>query len=236
MPVIGRNGIPYNVSALVMNTTVENARGPGFTTVFPAGQPMPLASSLNATASAQMIANHTVSPVGVRGVAFFSQTGSHLIVDVNGYYTGTPRPSLFPIRANPQPAPPPPPNRLVVTRLGLDTGVVQAYTLDDLVNDPGWLPGSGLPGLDGNAVIAGHRVSHTHPFEFINTIQPGDEIDVYADGRYRYQVSGAVVVPAADTLTITARTPLPTVTLYACHPPTSTAFRYVVKANYIGDT
>jgi LPXTG-site transpeptidase (sortase) family protein len=235
MAVIGRSGIPYTVSALVMNTTIVNSRGPGFTTVYPAGQPRPLASSLNSTVRAQLIANHTVSPVGVRGVAFYSQTGSHFVVDVTGWYTGNPRPSALATPVNPQPAPPPPPDRLVVPRLGLDTSLVEAGSLADLVDDPGWLPGSGLPGEPGNGVIAGHRVSHTHPFRFIDAIQAGDEIDVYADGLYRYQVTGSVVVPAADINTIVAWTAQPTVTLYACHPPTSTDFRYVVKSAYIGD-
>ena len=55
------------------NTTIVNTRGAGFTTVYPAGTPRPLASNLNATDSAQLIANHTIVPVGVRGVAFYSQ-------------------------------------------------------------------------------------------------------------------------------------------------------------------
>src|SRR5215213_9991077 len=44
MSVIGRNNIPYSVSALVANTTVVNTRDAGFTTVYPAGTVRPLAS------------------------------------------------------------------------------------------------------------------------------------------------------------------------------------------------
>jgi LPXTG-site transpeptidase (sortase) family protein len=236
MPVIGRSGIPFNVGALVANTTIVNTRGPGFTTVYPAGTPRPLASNLNATDSAQLIANHTTVPVGVRGAAFYSQVGSHIVVDVNGWYTGTPLPSTLLPPANPAPAPPPQPTRLVVPRLGLDTGLVEANSLDDLVDDPGWLPGSGLTGTPGNMVIAGHRTSHTHPFYFIDSLQPGDQFFVYADGKYTYQVQGSVVVPGSDYNTIVAWTPDPTVTLYACHPLGSTAERWVVKATYVGDT
>src|ERR1044072_99968 len=68
-------------------------------------------------------------------------------------------------------------------------------------------------------VIAGHRTSHTHPFLFIDSLQPGDEFYVYADGKYTYQVQGSVVVPGSDYNTIVAWTPQPTVTLYPPHPP-----------------
>jgi LPXTG-site transpeptidase (sortase) family protein len=236
MNVIGRSNIPYSVSALVANTTVVNTRDAGFTTVYPAGTPRPLTSNLNATESAQLIANHTIVPVGVRGIAFYTQKGSHIVVDVTGWYTGTPQTSSLTPPTNPTPAPPPLPTRIVVPRLNLDTGLAEANGLDDLFDFPGYLPGSGLTGSPGNMVIAGHRTSHTHPFLFIDALQPGDEFYVYADGKYTYKVQGSVVVPGSDYNTIVAWTPQPTVTLYACHPPGSTAERWVVKAAYVGDT
>lgn len=235
MGVIGRSNIPYSVGALVANTTVVNTRAAGFTTVYPAGTSRPNTSSLNATTSAQLIANHTIVPVGVRGVAFYSQTGSHVVVDVTGWYTGIPRTSSLIPPANPTPGPPPAPTRIVIPRLGLDTSLAEATSLDDLFDFPGWLPGSGLTGTPGNMVIAGHRTSHTRPFYFINAIQPGDQFFVYADGKYTYEVQGSVVVPGSDYNTIVAWTPAPTVTLYACHPPGSIAERWVVKAAYVGD-
>jgi LPXTG-site transpeptidase (sortase) family protein len=235
MPVIGRAGIGVGVSALVGNTTIVNTRGPGFTTVYPAGQALPLASNLNATDSAQLIANHTIVPVAQRGLAFFSFAGSHIVVDVTGWFTGTPLASPLPPPPNPTPGPPPVPTRLVVPRLGLDTPLAEAASLDDLVDYPGYLPGSGLEGAPGNMVIAGHRTSHTHPFFFIDTMQPGDEFYVYADGKYTYKVVGSVVVSGDDYNAIVAWTPDPTVTLYACHPPGSIAQRWLVKASYEGD-
>jgi LPXTG-site transpeptidase (sortase) family protein len=235
MPVIGRVGIPIGVSAMVANTTIVNTRAPGFTTVYPAGQPRQVTSNLNATASAQLIANHTTVPVSVRGVAFYSQVGSHIVVDITGWFTGTPMSAPQGVPANPAPGLPPPPTRLVVPRLGLDTDLAWASSLDDLFDNPGWLPGSGLTGTPGNMVIAGHRVSHTHPFRFIDAIQPGDQFFVYADGKYTYQVVGSVVVDGGDYNAIVASTPVPTVTLYACHPPGSIAQRWLVKADYLGD-
>jgi sortase A len=174
-------------------------------------------------------------PVSVRGVAFYSQVGSHIVVDITGWYTGTPLPALLGVPANPAPGLPPPPTRLVVPRLGLDTDLAWASSLDDLFDNPGWLPGSGLTGTPGNMVIAGHRVSHTHPFRFIDAMQPGDEFYVYADGKYTYQVVGSVVVSGDDYNAIVASTAEATVTLYACHPPGSVAQRWLVKADYLGD-
>ena len=98
------------MSALVANTTVVNTRDAGFTTVYPAGTTRPLTSNLNATDSAQLIANHTIVPVGVRGIAFYSQKGSHIVVDVTGWYTGTPQTSSLAPPTNPTPAPPPLPD------------------------------------------------------------------------------------------------------------------------------
>jgi LPXTG-site transpeptidase (sortase) family protein len=235
MPVIGRAGIPVGIGALVANTTVVNSRAAGYTTVYPAGQDRQVTSNLNVTAPAQLIANHTIVPVAVRGVAFYSFAGSHIVVDITGWYTGTPLPSPRPVPANPRPGLPPPPTRLVLPRLGLDTELAWATSLDDLFDFPGWLPGSGLTGTPGNMVIAGHRVSHTRPFRFIDLIQPGDEFDVYADGKYSYKVVGSVVVSGDDYDAIVASTADPTVTLYACHPPGSIAQRWLVKAAYLGD-
>ena len=235
MNVIGRSNIPYSVGALVANTTVVNTRDAGFTTVYPAGTVRPLTSNLNATEPAQLIANHTIVPVGVRGVAFYSQKGSHIVVDVTGWYTGTPQTSSLAPPTNPAPGPAAP-----------------ADTDRRAPPRPRHQPGRGvrprrpvrLPRLppgqrpDGHAGQHGDRrapTSHTHPFLFIDSLQPGDEFYVYADGKYTYQVQGSVVVPGSDYNTIVAWTPQPTVTLYACHPPGSIAERWVVKASYVGD-
>ncbi|MBV8160606.1 MAG: class E sortase, partial [Acidimicrobiia bacterium] len=48
--------------------------------------------------------------------------------------------------------------------------------LDVLANGPGHWPGTAMPGDNGNAVVAGHRVTHTHPFLDIDQLQPGDQV------------------------------------------------------------
>jgi hypothetical protein len=85
----GRAGVPQNAAAAVLNVTVTGPSGPGFVTVFPCGASRPLASNLNFTAG-QTIPNAVVAKLGAAGkVCLYTDTTTHLIVDVNGYYPGS---------------------------------------------------------------------------------------------------------------------------------------------------
>jgi sortase A len=62
---------------------------------------------------------------------------------------------------------------------------------------PGHLPGSVLPGEDGNCVIAGHRDTH---FRILRKIHGGDEIILESRGNeYRYRVDEMSVVSPDNT-------------------------------------
>jgi len=66
---------------------VADATAPGYVTVWPSGATRPTASNLNVTATGQNIPNLvsvTLSPAGA--VSLYSQSGSHLIADLAGYY------------------------------------------------------------------------------------------------------------------------------------------------------
>ena len=66
-------------SAAVMNVTVTNPAAAGYVTVWPCGQPQPLASNLNYVAG-QTVPNLTISRLGTGGkVCFFS-----LVADRSG--------------------------------------------------------------------------------------------------------------------------------------------------------
>src|SRR5258706_7486500 len=47
-----------------------------------------------------------------------------------------------------------------IARLGIDDTLYEGVTLGTLDHGPGHWPGSAMPGDTGNAVVAGHRVSH----------------------------------------------------------------------------
>jgi sortase A len=112
--------------------------------------------------------------------------------------------------------------------IGLRTTVYEGIWATVIDAGPGHWPGTAEPGGWGNTVIAGHRVSHSAPFRRIAELQVGDDIIVTTgDGTFTYDVSGTSVV-TPDTLSIADQHPGRTITLFACHPPGSARYRYVV--------
>jgi hypothetical protein len=88
IPVSGRDGVPaLGVGAAVMNVTVTQCDSTGFLTVWPTGEPMPDASSLNFVAG-QSVPNLVIAKLGAAGhVSVFNSNGNtHLIVDVSGWF------------------------------------------------------------------------------------------------------------------------------------------------------
>ena len=107
-------------------------------------------------------------------------------------------------------------------------------SLNTLDRGPGHWPGTALPGQVGNVVVAGHRVSHGKPFRNIDQLVPGDQIVMtFNGGPYTYVVTGPQVV-TPNGIRVMNQTPEHTATLFACHPPGSTRFRYVVFAKLAG--
>ena len=121
-----------------------------------------------------------------------------------------------------------------IPRIGLVHPIYEGVTLTVIDHGPGHWPGSALPGQLGNAVFAGHRVTHTHPFRNIDKLVPGDEIQfVMPDGTYTYRMTAQQIVSPADTWIVNP-TPTATLTLFACHPPGSATKRIVIRAEYVG--
>ena len=115
-----------------------------------------------------------------------------------------------------------------IPRIGLSTRLFQGVTMHNIDRGPSLWTGSALPGQPGNAVVAGHRVSHGRPFRRIDDLGPGDLVTFTVHGtRTTYRVTGTRIVDPQDTW-IATQTPDVTATLYACHPPGSVAHRYVV--------
>lgn len=120
-----------------------------------------------------------------------------------------------------------------IPKLGLAVPLNQGLSLRTIDRGPSHWPGTAIPGRVGNTVIAGHRVTNTRPFRHIDDLVPGDEIIFVADGlRSVYHVTGHEVV-TPDATWIVNQTEEPTATLFACHPPGSARYRYVVRAALI---
>ena len=85
--VTGAAGVPANADAVVLNATVTGTTAAGFLTIWPNGQPQPVASSLN-WAPGQTIPNAVTVKVGAGGqVSVFNASGdANVIFDVVGYF------------------------------------------------------------------------------------------------------------------------------------------------------
>jgi len=123
--------------------------------------------------------------------------------------------------------------RIIIPKLGLDADMYHGVTLRNIDKGPSHWPGSALPGQVGNVVVAGHRVTHTHPFLHIDSLVAGDQIVFVVDGvRSVYEVTGTEVVYPSQ-MSIVRPTADPQVTLFACHPPHSARQRYVVHGRLV---
>jgi hypothetical protein len=102
--------IPSTAQAYSVNATVVPHGFLGFLTAFPCGQPLPLASTLNAT-DGRVKAAAAIVPGGTNGgLCFFSTNDTDLVLDINGYFVPNSSPTalaFFPVT----------PCRVVDTRL-----------------------------------------------------------------------------------------------------------------------
>ena len=115
-----------------------------------------------------------------------------------------------------------------IPKIGLFHEIYHGISLRNIDEGPSHWPGTAMPGEPGNAVFAGHRVTHTHPFRNIDQLVPGDLVIFHINGlKSTYSVTGSQVVVPTD-LSIVNPTAEATATLFACHPPHSAKYRYVV--------
>ncbi len=86
--VAGTSVVPAGASAVSFNLTADQADGAGYVTVHPVEQPLPVVSNLNHPPVAPR-ANAGMVRLGASGTldAFANRT-THVIIDVNGYFTG----------------------------------------------------------------------------------------------------------------------------------------------------
>jgi len=91
LAVAGRGGVPAGgaAAAVVANVTATDGTGPGYVTVWPAGQLRPLASTLNVTAPGETVPNLALSALGDGRLGLYASDGAgvHAVVDVAGWFT-----------------------------------------------------------------------------------------------------------------------------------------------------
>ena len=89
---LGTAGVASSgVAAVAVNITGTDAVAPGYITAWPSGHPMPVASNLNLSGLRDTRPNAAILPLGASGdIDHFAERGAHLIVDIAGYFTGSP--------------------------------------------------------------------------------------------------------------------------------------------------
>jgi hypothetical protein len=230
----------YPVSAVAGNVTMVSAGDAGYVTSFPAGTPLPNTSTVNAGATGDTVANGTIATVSNRGATFFSSAGTHLLFDVTGFFTGTPRTATLPAPPNRLPAALSVTDtwRLIVPSVGIDTSIGNDERQTD--NGPSLLrSGTSPSGFPGGELfnIFGHRSSHGAPFLRLTELNNGDEVSIYAGGvKYGYVVT-SVTLPPPDALSLLSTSRGGELQLVACSCPDWTpgcvTHRVVVTARQV---
>lgn len=106
LDVLGVGGVPDTAAAVAVNFTVVSPLGGGYLTVYPCGQSVPTASTINFRAG-QTIANGSIVAPGVGGnICILPSASTHVLVDVAGSFASG---GFSPTS----------PTRLVDTRVGL---------------------------------------------------------------------------------------------------------------------
>jgi sortase A len=124
--------------------------------------------------------------------------------------------------------------KLTIPRLDTELYVIEGDDKADLRRGPGHLPGTALPGADGNCIIAGHRDTH---FRVLKDIKPGDDIVLETvRGKYLYRVRTTRVVSATNTASLqpTDDAVLNLITCYPFYYVGNAPKRFIVEARLAG--
>lgn len=120
--------------------------------------------------------------------------------------------------------------KIMIPDLGVEQVVLEGQDRPILRKGPGHVPGTPLPGQQGNAVIRGHRVLWSGPFRDLNLLNLGSEIHVQTlDGTATYLVA-AVLHQDGSRVDMFEDTPLPYLTLITSDPPLQADGTLVVRA------
>ncbi len=248
------SAIAGSASAIVANVTGVDSRGPGFLTVTGARQRITTTSNVNFSGADQVVPNHVITPVTANhGVQVFSSHGAHVLVDLAGYFTGTPAAAQEPQYVNPAPTPPPPPWILQVPRIGLTSTVYEGNSAVVTNSGHSWhWSGTGYLGEENaNVALFGHRTEAGGPYRYLHYLAVGDLFTVSSGDRreYTYRVVRRDLTDShhANILAATRFHPGTTVSLVACtvgydrsksgYPdpwaPTSLLYRIVVTGEFV---
>ena len=105
--------------------------------------------------------------------------------------------------------------KLEIPQIGISVMVLQGVKEETLRLGAGHVPGTPLPGADGNSAIAAHRDTF---FRKLKRIRAGDRIQfLTVRGTAQYVVDSTEIVEPADTQVMESRG-RPELTLISCYP------------------
>lgn len=105
--------------------------------------------------------------------------------------------------------------KLLIPRIGISVIVLQGLEKETLILGAGHVPGTPLPGVEGNVVIAAHRDTF---FRKLEGILPGDSIEFATPRRtWQYIVDSSETVDPEDTRAMESRA-REELTLITCYP------------------
>ena len=123
--------------------------------------------------------------------------------------------------------------RITIPDIGVERIIVEGVGVPDLRRGPGHMPGTAVPGQNGNAVISGHRTTWGAPFNRIDELEPGDQIIVETIiGTHTYEVVNSGVVWPSETW-VANQWDGAWLTLTTCTPEYSSRNRLVVFARLV---
>ena len=90
MPGLGNPAVPAGAMAIAANLTSTGSLDPGYLTAFASGLAQPATSNLNFTAGRDIAGGALVGLSAGGALEVLASRPTHVIIDVNGYFTGVP--------------------------------------------------------------------------------------------------------------------------------------------------
>lgn len=126
--------------------------------------------------------------------------------------------------------------RIDIPNVGVSAVILEGIGERWLEQAAGHVPGTAIPGRDGNAAIAGHRDG---TFRGLRKLHLGDPIKVTTPSVTRFYVVDAIRIVNPTDTGVLAPAPAPRLTLITCYPFDylgPAPGRFVVQAHAVGST
>lgn len=126
--------------------------------------------------------------------------------------------------------------RVAIPRLRVESPFFNGVHEQVLEQGIGHWPGTPQVGEAGNAVLSGHRTTHTAPFGDLDLLEPGDEVRIEVGNNrvLAYEVIGTRIVAEEQYVDVVLEQPRSPdeylLTMFACHPKGSAEQRIIVQA------